>query len=103
MALPFMQRSRPANRDLAYRRLEEGVRRPVVWAPSDATRKFIKAFMVCFMIGFGTVLLACCFVYRYAFHDPDFVDNFQMIAFSISALVIIGIGVWFANAEDLET
>ncbi|CAO2167374.1 unnamed protein product [Urochloa humidicola] len=100
MSLPFMQRPRPPKDLAAYRRLEEGVRQPAIPTPSDAARKYLKAFMVGSTICFGIVLLACCFVYRYAFHDPDFVP---MIAFSITALLFIWFGVWFANAEDLET
>lgn len=60
----------------------------------------LLALLQSFMAALGMLFLGSIFVYRYAFHSPDFEGNFAMIFHLIAAFMVIGFGLSFAYCED---
>ncbi|CAL4946134.1 unnamed protein product [Urochloa decumbens] len=79
--------------DIAYSRLEEGSYVPVplpqprIQRRSHATRTLCKIFIRCLATVFGIGMVACLFVWRYLYHDPELQDPLHMIV-----LAIVGLG-----------
>nr|TKW08426.1 hypothetical protein SEVIR_6G027000v2 [Setaria viridis] len=88
--MPFLVPARPRG-NLAYVDLEP--------RPSQATRKFLRLFATCFAATVGIGILVCLFVLRYAYHDPELEDNFEMVALSFVALFMMGFG-FLITLED---
>ncbi|CAL4946133.1 unnamed protein product [Urochloa decumbens] len=71
---------------------------------SQATRNFCRVFLRCFAATVGIVMLACLFVLRYAYHDPEMEDNFVMIFCSVVVLIMVGFIFLMTHEDgDLET
>ncbi|RCV29651.1 hypothetical protein SETIT_6G029100v2 [Setaria italica] len=97
--MPLLVPARPRG-NLAYVDMEPGYG-PLSPRPSQATRKFLKLFATCFAATVGIGILVCLFVLRYAYHDPELEDNFEMVALSFVALFMMGFG-FLIMLEDGE-
>ncbi|KAL6616541.1 hypothetical protein ACP70R_038811 [Stipagrostis hirtigluma subsp. patula] len=84
--------------DIAHRKMEEGVYfptppgQPALPRMSRAAWNAWKVSIRCFATIVGIGMVACPFVWRYLYHDPQFQDPLKFIAVAILALGVMAAG-----------